>query len=244
MSDFRAVLHLHHVDVELMRLRQAAALVPDTIAQIDARTARAVRAVELARERAQKTTSARRAAEREWDSASTAVHRFEKQLLEVKKTDEYRALQHEIEQTRARMDALETDILRHLEKEDDAARAIAEAQDAVTAARAAEERDVAAAREERARLDAAIDAAERERDRVAATVRRELLVRYEAVLHARPTGAIAPVRGDVCTLCRGPVPPQALTRVKRLDDAVECDGCGRLLALEDAIASATRASAS
>src|SRR5688572_17535872 len=102
----------------------------------------AKRALAEAEERAKAVAIAKRAAEKDAETLGEQERKFQTQLTQVKKNEEYSALLHEIAAAQARRSALETVVLEKMDEEGRAAEAIA----AAKAALATAEKEAAAAR--------------------------------------------------------------------------------------------------
>jgi predicted nucleic acid-binding Zn-ribbon protein len=236
MSDISTLRALQRLDAELNRLREDAASVPRAIARLETRVTDAKRIRDAIREAGERGTRDRRERERRVDDLEGERRRFEKQLLEVKKNDEYTALLHEIEARRAAKEEVETAILTMMEAEEDARRALNEAEAVVAKERAAADGEIAVLRRSLAEQEAEIVRLRSEREEIAQTLRPELRARYERILASRGDSAVAEVRRDACSVCYYQIPPQTLTRLKRQEQILECDGCGRILAWFDGTA--------
>src|SRR5436190_16006972 len=100
MSEISTLLTLRDLDVELTRAREDAESVPRAIARVEARIRETVNRRDAVREANERSVRDRRDKERRVEDIEAERRRFERQLLEVKKNDEYTALLHEIDQRR------------------------------------------------------------------------------------------------------------------------------------------------
>jgi predicted nucleic acid-binding Zn-ribbon protein len=171
----------------------------------------------------------RRVVEQEIAGVTETERKFQAQLPLVKKNEEYKALQHEIEGARARRSDLETDVLGQLEAED---REMSE--------RPALERTLAEAERDAAgRLEAIVAAERADRERVAALdaerekhlerVSSALRVRYERIRSSLDGRALVPILKGACGGCFRGQPPQVVQEARKRDRVLICDGCGRML---------------
>ena len=172
---------------------------------------------------------ARRAHERRVEELEAERIRFEKQLQQVKKNEEYTALLKEIADRVKDRDMAETRVLTSFEDEERAAAALKDADAALNATRGDHEAEIARLRGDLGVLRADLAQEEAAREAAATVVRRDWLSRYNRILGSRKDTAIAVVRNDACGICRANVPPQTLTRVKRQEQLHDCDDCGRIL---------------
>lgn len=186
-------------------------------------------AVAAAEERVRELALAKRKAEQDAEALVEQERRFQTQLGQVKKNEEYAALLHEIEGAKQRRSALETVVLEKMDEEGRATAAIASAKAALAAA----ERDAATAR-------AAVDADEAtlrgeeaglagRRDGALEQLPPALRTRYERLIAGKKGRAVAALSGETCGACGSHLPPQKAIAVRRGETVVECPDCGRLL---------------
>ncbi len=234
MSDFAALFTVHRHDARLHELREMAAELPRFIAKVEGKIAEAVKVRDGYVAQRDKAIHDRRAEERRVEELEGERRRFETQLQQVKKNDEYAALVHEIDARVKQRDTAETRVLGLFELEEHAAAALKDAEKTLAETRGGHEAEIARLRGELAKLESEIAAEEAVRATAAAAVRPDWMSRYERILRARKDTAISVVRDGACGSCRAQVPPQTLTRVKRLE-LHDCDDCGRILVADETI---------
>jgi uncharacterized protein len=193
------------------------------------RLVRARRAITEAEERSKAVALAKRAAEKDAETLGEQERKFQTQLTQVKKNDEYAALLHEIAAAQRRRSELETVVLERMDEEGKVAGAIAAAKAAlvdaekeVTATRAVVAAEEAVLRTEEGGLVA-------RRDGALAQLPPALRSRYEKLLVARKGRAVSELTGDGCAACGAHLPPQKAIAIRRGDSVVECPDCGRIL---------------
>jgi predicted nucleic acid-binding Zn-ribbon protein len=217
------------LDRALLGVRVRLAAFPAMREKIDLLVAQAKAGVTAADERGKASQLARREAEKTAESLVEQERKFQIQLTQVKKNEEYSALLHEIAGAQKKRSELETFVLEKMEQENAVSADVQKARAALADAEKA-------ARSERARIDAEEATAKaQEKDLLA---QREvalsglppvLRARYERILVAKKGHAIAELAGDSCAACGGRIPPQAAIQVRRRLAVVECPDCGRLL---------------
>lgn len=189
----------------------------------------AKRALADAEERAKAVALAKRAAEKDAETLGDQERKFQTQLTQVKKNEEYTALLHEIAAAQARRSALETVVLEKMDEEGKAAEAIA----AAKAQLAAAEKEAASARATIAGEESELKAEEgglvARRDAALELLPPALRSRYEKLLVARKGRAVTELAGDGCAACGAHLPPQKAIAVRRGESVVDCPDCGRIL---------------
>lgn len=237
MSDIQTLLAVHELDAEIARLREQAAAVPRAIARLESRVTESERARQAARSAGEARLKERRVKERRVEEIETERRRFEKQLLEVKKNEEYTALLKEIGDRKAEKDAIETQILGLLESEDVAARAVKAADEVLARERTETAREIARLRDELAAVEAEIARRTAAREKTADGLPPDVRARYDRILAQRRDSAIAEVKRDACGACYAQIPPQSVSLIKR-GQLLECQTCSRILFWRDAGAAA------
>src|SRR3989442_322137 len=122
MTEMESLIALSRLDQDLSRMREDAARVPRAIAKVERRLRDAEAARDAVRAAHEHAVRDRRGKERTVEEIEGERRRFERQLLEVKKNEEYAALLHEIEARKAAKETAETAILTLLDTEDVSAR--------------------------------------------------------------------------------------------------------------------------
>jgi predicted nucleic acid-binding Zn-ribbon protein len=217
------------LDRALVDVRVRLAAFPARRAKAEQQVAQAKAGVTAAEERGKASQLARREAEKTAETLVEQERKFQIQLTQVKKNEEYSALLHEIAGAQKKRSELETFVLEKMELE-----AAVTADLKAAKARLSEAEKAAAA--DKAKIDAEEQTAKDEENGLLA--RREealaglppvLRARYERILVARKGKAIAELTGDSCAACGGRIPAQAAIQVRRRLAVVECPDCGRLL---------------
>ena len=227
--ELKSLWQAQGLDRALFDVRVRLATFPALRAKAEQQVAQAKAGVSAAEERGKASQLARREAEKTAESLVEQERKFQIQLTQVKKNEEYSALLHEIAGAQKKRSELETFVLEKMEQENavsadmKAAKAkLAEAEKAAAGDRAKIDADEATAKEEERVLLA-------QREEALAGLPAVLRARYERILIARKGKAIAELTGDSCAACGGRIPPQAAIQVRRRLAVVECPDCGRLL---------------
>lgn len=235
--DLDRLVRAQELDRELIDVRaRIDRLAPRKQAADDA-LAKARRAVADAEERVKALALAKRTAEKDAETLVEQERKFQTQLTQVKKNEEYSALLHEIAGAQKKRSALETIVLEKMEEEGRAAEGVALAKASLAGA----EREVAEVRQAIAVDEAALRTEEgglaARRDAALAQLPPMLRGRYEKLLVARKGRAVAKLLGDGCEACGSHLPPQKAIAVRRGDSVVECPDCGRILVPSTPVAS-------
>jgi hypothetical protein len=220
---------LYGLDEEAHGVRAALARFPEQHRELERRVVEAGERLERAKAHLVDLQKQRRDLERRAGELGEQERKFQAQLPSVKKNEEYTALLHEIEATRGKRSALETEVLERMEGEEQ-----------VQQERPALERALATAREdaaartrvleaEQAEQQARLDALEARRGAGLQDLPPATRARYERVHASRDGRAVVPIEKGACGGCFRTLPPAVLQEARRRDHALSCEGCGRLM---------------
>jgi len=171
----------------------------------------------------------RRAEEKEVASVQTRLAKYKDQLLEVKTNREYTAMLHEIEAAQNDIRAREDRILEVMMEADELNAAIkkSEADLKIAEKEVADERSVIDA--EVAGLQAEIDRTTAEREKLVATIDRQVLSIFEITAKGRKGVAVAEAKDGLCSICHVRLRPQVFNEVRKNESIIQCDSCRRIL---------------
>jgi predicted nucleic acid-binding Zn-ribbon protein len=227
--DLDRLVRAQELDRALADVRQRLDRLAPRKQAADALVAAAKKTIADAEERARAAALAKRTAEKDAETLVEQERKFQTQLTQVKKNDEYAALLHEIEAARKRRSERETVVLEKMDEEGRIAESIVKAKAALAAAEqeAALVRSAIAADE--ATLKAEEGGLEARRDGALGQLPAPLRTRYQKLLAAKKGRAISELAGDVCSACGAHLPPQRAIAIRRGESVVDCPDCGRIL---------------
>jgi uncharacterized protein len=150
----------------------------------------------------------------------------------AKNTKEYAAAQRELDITRESLANRQTEITKLVEAIQAKEKLLAERDADVKTLRASVEKDGEQAKARMAEIDGKIAALRSERDKIAASVRPDVLKRYGNI-RMRKGLALAPVSGGTCRGCNMNIPPQLFNVLQRGNSVETCPYCHRIIYWEE-----------
>lgn len=183
------------------------------------------------RSRLRELETRRDAMELETRSNEEKSRRMRLQQLEVKKNEEYQALEHEIAALAEKSDMIETEELEILEEIDQAGIEFKtyEAEAAhEKAALAAKMSSLQAVRQEK---EAALTEARQKSAAARNSLPADLLTRYDQLCRELRFPVVVPLVKQTCTGCRLRVSNKAESQANQKEFAI-CDNCGRIIYIE------------
>jgi len=223
------LIELAREDAKLYQLKQQIDSIPGRIQELQRQTKGVEREIRDSQAIFDKVERERRKIENELGEARLHREKSEERKPRITSTDQYRALEREIQQLDARIDELESQLLEAMERSEEASRRrdrdVGRLNDELQRHKVLGEQlelDLEAARE-------SIAAQSERRNAALATIADATRRLYDRVLKAKGDAAIALVGGNSCGICNGTQPPQVLQELRRGDVLKTCQYCGRIL---------------
>jgi len=227
--DLERLIQLQKFETLAEESRRTIAEHPSRSQALDRRLEAAREEVAAARQRLIDCQNRRRAEEKDVAVVQARLAKFKDQLLEVKTNREYQAMQHEIEVASSEVRAREDRILEVMLESDDLAAAVKRAEGELSVL----EREIRNEREaldrELRNLEADIEGAAREREKLIAQISAPALALFEYIARGRKGLAVAEARAGHCTICHVRLRPQVFNEVRRNDAIIQCESCHRIL---------------
>ncbi len=227
--ELETLWRIQDLDRALASVRERLVVFPTQRAALAARLAAAKAALTRADEGVKARALAKRDAESQAEALVAQERKFQTQLTQVKKNEEYAALLAEIEGAKLKRSALETFVLEKMDEEGAAAAEVTRARKALAEAEKAHADETRQIDAEEAKVKAEESEVLARREAQMASLPAGLRHRYERVYAAKKGMAVADLARDSCAACGSRLPPQAAIEVRRGTAVVECPDCGRIL---------------
>ncbi len=170
-----------------------------------------------------------RTAESDIELMQTQITKYDKQLLAIKKNEEYQALLHEIDTLKKHIAQKEERIIALMMEIDEARALLDEERKRIKNELVAIGQECDMIDQELAQAVDARKALEHQRAPLVKAVAPSLLSRYDRIRTSKKTGhAVVSLRGDYCSGCNMSVLPQLVNEVLA-GQIHACNHCGRLL---------------
>ncbi|HET7114493.1 MAG TPA: C4-type zinc ribbon domain-containing protein [Pyrinomonadaceae bacterium] len=229
-AELQKLIALQNLDTSIRKLEKDLEAIPQRRAEIEGefdRRAFEIRALETRRDDAKHN---RARLEVEVIDQKGRVERAERNLMSSKKQDEYTAAIREADSARKQISALETQILEQMESLEQAEAALKERADEIATLNSDREARLKAFDEE-TRAQSELLAAQRiEREQVFANLPKAMSGMYARIrARIRDGVAVTEARNRSCTACFMSLRPQVMAEIRRGDEVITCDNCGRIL---------------
>src|SRR6185503_267885 len=229
-AELQQLIALQNLDTTIRKLEKDQEAIPERRAQIEKefdQRAFEIRALETRRDDAKHS---RARLENEVIEQRGRAERAERNLMSSKKPDEYTAAIREADAARKQISALETQILEQMEQLEQADASLNERADEIVTMNSDRETKLKAFDEETGTIGERLVAARKEREEVFASLPKAMSALYSRIgARIRDGVAVAEARNRSCSACFMSLRPQVMAEVRRGDEIITCDNCGRIL---------------
>ena len=228
--ELEKLIALQNLDTTIRKLEKDLEAIPQRRAEIEGefdQRAFEIRALESHRDEARHT---RTRLENEVVEQRTRAERAERNLMSSKKQDEYTAAIREADAARKQISTLETQILEQMESLDKAEAALNERSDEIATLNSDREARLKAFDELTQQQSRQLATARADREQVFASLPKAMSTMYSRIsARIRDGVAVAEARNRSCTACFMSLRPQVMAEIRRGEDIITCDNCGRIL---------------
>ena len=229
-AELQKLIALQNLDTNIRKLETEQQAIPERRAEIEKefdQRAFEIRALESRRDEAKHT---RARLENEVVEQRGRVERAERNLMSSKKQEEYTAAIREADSARKQISTLETQILEQLEQLEQAEAALKERADEIASLNSDREAKLKAFDEQTGTIGERLAAARKERDEVFANLPKQMSGLYTRIkTRIRDGVAVAEARNRSCSACFMSLRPQVMAEIRRGEEVITCDNCGRIL---------------
>jgi len=229
-AELQQLVALQNLDNTIRKLEKDLEAIPQRRAEIEAefdQRAFEIRALETRRDEAKHS---RARLENEVVEQKGRAERAERNLMSSKKQDEYTAAIREADAARKQISTLETQILETMETLEQTEGALKERVEEIASLNSDREARLKLFDDETHRQSEQLTAAHAEREKVSAALPKALSSLYTRIsARIRDGVAVAEARNRSCTACFMSLRPQVMAEIRRGEEVITCDNCGRIL---------------
>ena len=229
-AELQQLVALQNLDATIRKLDKDLEAIPKRRAEIEAefdQRAFEIRALENRRDEAKHN---RARLENEVVEQRGRAERAERNLMSSKKQDEYTAAIREADAARKQISTLETQILETMEVLEQTEGALKERADEIASLNSDREARLKLFDEEMRIQSEQLTAARAEREKVSVALPKALSSLYSRIsARIRDGVAVAEARNRSCTACFMSLRPQVMAEIRRGEEVITCDNCGRIL---------------
>ncbi len=228
-DDMSRLIALQEHDKQLDVLRAELAKIPEDIEAMRAQVSDEKAAVEAAHEHAQELQARKKERENEMSKNEEGVKKHEIDLNSVKTNEAFKALLKEIEEAKAAVGNLETEIIGLLDEIDAAFLKEKTAKADLEESESENNKKIRVLEDRKGELEARLKGEEEKRAGLTEGVPADVSTLYDKTRERRGGIALAEVRDGTCRACHVRQPPQVLVDLKKGTKIMVCESCTRLL---------------
>src|SRR5262249_31623396 len=167
----------------------------------------------------------------ELELATTQEHhdKYKQDLMRVRNEKEYTTALREIDATKKHASALETEILKNMEELEKLEAELKEKTPDIERQRAEVDQNLAALDKEMEDANRQLTKLGEQRAQLSGRLSKQNLSTYERMSRTRRGQALSELRSGICTACRMKVRPKVSSDVRKGDQLITCESCGRIL---------------
>ncbi len=229
LAELERLVELQRLDSEIALLEAAAAAIPGQIQEIEEQVRQAMAILEAAKADTDRMQKRRRQKERELEEFTGQLKKRQSRLFEIKTNQEYTAVLKEIEGLKEKISSIEEEILLLFEEIEVAVKSQEEQEGRVRSQGAEFTRDRQRKEVELRELQSRLSALQAARRGQSKVIDSALLQQYLRLLKSRAGLAVAPAKHGSCEGCHVALTPQVYNEVRRSEEILTCERCGRIL---------------
>jgi len=228
-SELSHLITLQDADVEIKRLREAVESLPARREELERQFAESVKEYLALKQELEDAQVSKRRLEAELDQEQEKHQKFKNDLMKATNEREYTTAVREIDVARKAISALETEVLKLMERIEKLDAQVTERSPEMEARRVEVDRQLkewlAAADESQKRLESL----RAERSAKMQSLSPNARATYERLSRMRSGFALAEARDYSCMACRMKIRPQVFADIRKGDSIITCESCGRIL---------------
>lgn len=224
------LIELQELDLEIQRISDRLSRIPEEREKTEYEFKQQAAEFLDLKSKHEQTLEERKQLEADLATTQQNHEKFELDKTRVRNEKEYTAVLREIDAARKHIGALETDILKRMDELEKLDAELSVRTPDVERMRADVDSSLASLDREREGANALLSDLLERRQKLAARMPRSLFASYDRMSRLRRGQALAEVRSDgICVACRVKVRPKVFSDVRRGDQLITCENCGRIL---------------
>jgi predicted nucleic acid-binding Zn-ribbon protein len=228
-TDFANLIKLQRLDIDIRNTSVLLEDIPHQIEEIEQKSIESLQIVQDVKDRLTNNQKKRRTLESGLQDTKENIAKFKRQLNEVKTNREYKTLLKEIEDTNARMDSLEEQIITEMLTADDIEKEIKSSiqkADEIQADLAKKKEKIM---QEKSDAEKILDNLEKEKEELLPKIPADQMKLYKQISSQKNGIVLSPVTEEFCTMCHMRVRPQMVNELIAGREIITCENCGRIL---------------
>ena len=232
-NDLEMLLKLQNIDYDLEELDRSREYLPDMINNLKKEMEEVSRTLKESEERLTQQVLQRKKLELDIEEINSELTKLQKQMRDIKTNREYDALVTEIANRKTKISESEEELLKTLAEIDELQDKIKEYKERVVEVDKNNRVQLESLSKEMDSIGTKIKQKQDERKNIAVRINKSMLATYERVKKVKGGAAVVAVKKRACSGCYKSLPPQKIQEIKKGENLITCDSCGRILIWTD-----------
>lgn len=231
--ELKLLVQLQNIDQQIFELEKLKGNLPNELLDLQEQITQIHQTLDSAEEQLESASQDRRRFELELKTLQEQLVKYRQQIYAVKSNKEYDAITAEIETTEIQMSDLETQIIQLMESESTLRPKIAENKNKIQVV----ENNLSECKQKLTQLtevnEKELTELTEKRNNLLPQIQRPLLANYERIRKGKGGIAVVPIVSGLCSGCFSSLPAQTILEIKKMNQLIFCQYCGRLLVWVD-----------
>ncbi len=232
-DEIKRLIELQQLDGDIIRIKRELEAMPEKLKEFSAIIKEKESIYTTSEEKLKKLKVQQKGKEIELQTKEEAIKKHQTQLYQLKTNKEYTAMEKEIASLKADSSILEEGIIKLLDETDAVEKEIMENKKIYEQEKSRIEAEKKKIEQEKSQFETELKKIESQRCEFVKNIDKNILSKYERILHAKDGLALVPVVEDACGGCNMNLPPQVINEVKLKNDLIFCGNCSRILYSKD-----------
>lgn len=228
-EDLELLIKLQGIDYDLGELERSKEYIPDMMENLKHEISETTSLYEQTEKELGEAKIRMKNLELEIGQYQENLKKLQGQMMAIKTNKEYDALVSQIDAVKENTNEKETALLETIEKIEQLDKNIVDYKKKAEETRDQNAKQLAILQNKMDSVGSKIKGIEDERNRITVDVSRRTMSIYNRVRKVRGGTVVVPVRKRACGACYKALPPHRIQELKRADQLIACDNCGRLL---------------
>jgi hypothetical protein len=228
-NDLEMLLKLQNIDYDLEELDRSREYLPDMINNLKKEMEEISRTLKESEERLTQQVLQRKKLELDIEEINSELARLQKQMRDIKTNREYDALVTEIANRKTKISESEEELLKTLAEIDELQDKVKEYKERVVEVDKNNRVQLESLNKEMDSIGTKVKQKQDERKNISVRINKNVLATYERVKKVKGGAAVVSVRKRACSGCYKSLPPQKIQEIKKGENLITCDSCGRIL---------------
>lgn len=232
-NDLEMLLKLQNIDYDLEELDRSREYLPDMINNLKKEMEEVSRTLKESEERLTQQVLQRKKLELDIEEINLELARLQKQMRDIKTNREYDALVTEIANRKTKISESEEELLKTLAEIDELQDKVKEYKEKLVEVDKNNRIQLESLGKEMDSIGTKIKQKQDERRNISVRINKLMLATYERVKKVKGGAAVVAVKKRACSGCYKSLPPQKIQEIKKGENLITCDSCGRILTWTD-----------